>query len=412
MDASKIEKQTFNEAMGALKKKQYTQARGLFQQVVNLKVPDSTLAPQAQSQLTDLEQTIKAQEEFDAAERAANKNDLDGAIAQFDKIANGGGPFASRAKTRASDLQKMKAEATANAAVKQEFDAAAQAENNNDLNGALDKFKAVAAKGGTFGAEATKRIQAINDKLAAANADRDWKAALAAENSDPNNALTQFKAIAAKPGNPGNYKDQALTHIQQITEKQNAAADQDKFNDALKKEKSGDVPSLQAALTEFKALSLKPGSMQSQSMDHVISVSQAIEIAKNPHPQQEPKPREEVKQPAGGARSGAVTLIPSGDYDPFTGPVSKGMMVPDNSVEGGLKPIGSLTVPPIDAPAKAYVTFIINIDPNGNVTPGRKTSDDNGLGPQVMPAAKAWKFNPPMVKGKQVQTTIQVKVTF
>jgi outer membrane biosynthesis protein TonB len=88
-------------------------------------------------------------------------------------------------------------------------------------------------------------------------------------------------------------------------------------------------------------------------------------------------------------------------------------VIPDNSIEDGLKPIGSLTVPPVpDAPAKAVVIFIISIDPSGNVTPGRKTVDDYGLGPQVMAAAKGWKFNPPMVIGKPVATSIQVKVSF
>jgi hypothetical protein len=38
--------------------------------------------------------------------------------------------------------------------------------------------------------------------------------------------------------------------------------------------------------------------------------------------------------------------------------------------------------------------------------------DDYGLGPQVMAAAKGWKFQPPTVKGKPVSTTIQVKVAF
>jgi TonB family protein len=106
-------------------------------------------------------------------------------------------------------------------------------------------------------------------------------------------------------------------------------------------------------------------------------------------------------------------MIPSGDFQRWNGPVTKGMMLPDNSVEGGLKPLTSLSIPAIaGAPAGATVVFIINIDPNGNVTPARKTVDDYGLGPQVMAAAKAWKFNPPMVKGKPVSTNIQVKVSF
>ena len=153
-DISKIEQQTYQTAMSALGKNQYTQARSLFQHVIDLKVPDSALAPKAQAQLVDLDQKLKAQEEFDAAVRATSRNDLDGALAQFSRIAEGGGPFAARAKARIPELLRVKTEAAANAALNQKFDAAVEAENSNDLSGALDKFKAISGKGGTFGSEA------------------------------------------------------------------------------------------------------------------------------------------------------------------------------------------------------------------------------------------------------------------
>jgi TonB family protein len=114
-----------------------------------------------------------------------------------------------------------------------------------------------------------------------------------------------------------------------------------------------------------------------------------------------------------GARNPVVTLIPSGDFERWNGPVMKGQMLPDNSIEGGLKPMGGLPVPPMkDAPPNAVVVFIITIDADGNVTPGRRISDDYGLGQQVMAAAKRWKFQPPTVRGEPVSTAIQVKVTF
>jgi hypothetical protein len=114
-----------------------------------------------------------------------------------------------------------------------------------------------------------------------------------------------------------------------------------------------------------------------------------------------------------GARTPIVTLIPSGPFLRWNAPVTNGMTVPDNSIEGGLKPIGSLTVPPVaGSPPNAFVLFIIDIDPDGNVTPERKVSDDYGLGPQVMAAAKGWKFNIPMVKGQPVSTIIAVRVSF
>jgi len=128
-------------------------------------------------------------------------------------------------------------------------------------------------------------------------------------------------------------------------------------------------------------------------------------------PKTDSPPQTPATAPA-AVRIPVVTLISLGDSQPWNGPVQKGQMLPDNLVESGLKSI-NLAIPPIpDAPAKAEVIFVINIDPNGNVTPIRKTVDDCGLGPQVMAAAKSWKFNPPMVKGTPVSTTIQVKVVF
>jgi hypothetical protein len=118
-----------------------------------------------------------------------------------------------------------------------------------------------------------------------------------------------------------------------------------------------------------------------------------------------------IPAPAVG-RNPVVTLISLADSQPWSGPIQDGHMVPDDLVEGGLKSI-DLAMPPIsDAPAKAEVIFVIGIDPSGNVTPIRKTADEHGLAPQVMAAAKSWKFKPPMAKGMPVSTTIEVKVVF
>ncbi len=113
-----------------------------------------------------------------------------------------------------------------------------------------------------------------------------------------------------------------------------------------------------------------------------------------------------------GGTDPEVRLIPSGDFQPWNAPVTEGQMLPDNSIEGGLKPI-NLAMPPVaGSPTGAVIVLVIRIDPNGNVNPVRYLPDDNGLGPQVMAAAKGLKFEPPIVKGKPVSTSIQVKVTF
>jgi hypothetical protein len=159
---------------------------------------------------------------------------------------------------------------------------------------------------------------------------------------------------------------------------------------------------------------LKGGPLAAQAGDRFAQVTQAIADAKAPKAPPTPTPGPTTPTPTpttSAARSGKVDLIPSGDYERWNGPVQKGQTMPDNSIEGGLKPI-NMSLPPMTAPAGATVVFIIAIDPNGNVNPVRKTVDDFGLGPQVMAAAKSWKFNPPVVKGKQVSTNIQVKVSF
>ena len=114
-----------------------------------------------------------------------------------------------------------------------------------------------------------------------------------------------------------------------------------------------------------------------------------------------------------GSVTPVVKLIPSGDFTRWNKPVTSGQIVPDNAIDGGLKPHGSLNLPPLEnAPPRAFVIIMIGIDQNGNVIPGRKMSDDNRLAPQVMAAAKAWKFEPPTVNGTPVSTNIQVIVTF
>jgi len=92
--------------------------------------------------------------------------------------------------------------------------------------------------------------------------------------------------------------------------------------------------------------------------------------------------------------------------------LQKGQIVPDYNVEGGLKPLNLAVPPQTGVPSGSFVTVIIKIGEDGGVTPDRILLDPSGAGPAVMDAAKAWKFNPPTVKGKTVQTSVSVKITF
>jgi hypothetical protein len=407
-DPSQVEKQTFQQASTALQKKQYAQAKSLFQQVVDLKVPDSTLAPEAQTQLANIEPIIRDKAEFDAAAGAQTRGDLQGALNQFTAIAGKPGNYQAEAKARIPKLNLM----INNAGAQQEFNAALQLEQS-DPKGALAKFQAIAGGSGPFKTDAQTHIQQINEKFAGAEAQQQFDAALKAQSSgDLQGALKQFQALAAKPGPK---HDDAQRLAQQITDQIAQQQAQQQMNAADQAKASGD---LKGALALYKAIAAKPGPNQAVAQVKVELVAQLLADANKPAPAPAPAPTPAPgpapapTPTAGGARAGVVTLIPGGDYEAWNGPVQKGQILPDTAIQGGLKPIGALTVPPIDAPPKAYVIFIINIGPDGSVTPGRKTSDDNALGPQVMPAAKGWKFNPPTVKGKPVATAIQVKVAF
>jgi TonB family protein len=157
-------------------------------------------------------------------------------------------------------------------------------------------------------------------------------------------------------------------------------------------------------MAQFKSLADKAGPLQAQEREQ--QVAQLLAAAGKP------KAPSNATPAAAAVRNPVVQLLPSGPFQAWTRPIQKGQIATDNSVDGGLRPINDAVPPLPNAPAGAYVVFTINIDNDGNVKPVRYLSDDNGLSPQVMAAAKDWKFNPPTVKGKPVSTSISVKIPF
>ncbi len=132
----------------------------------------------------------------------------------------------------------------------------------------------------------------------------------------------------------------------------------------------------------------------------------------SPEPLASPPPEVPSTTPSSESLGPVVTLIPPAEYPRWDGPVEDGQMIPAQSVEGGVQPV-QLTMPSIaDAPPKAEVVVTVTIDTEGNVTSADTTGDDHGLTPQVVAAAKSWKFAPPKAKGMSVKTSVQVKVVF
>jgi hypothetical protein len=338
MDISKIEEQTYAQADTALTSNQYALARGLFQLVINLKVPDSTLAPKAQAAVANIDQILKSMPAFNAAERAENTGDLRGALAQFQKLANTQGPLAAQAKARIPQLNDK----INNAAAQQEFSSALQKERSGDLNGALTQFKVIAEKPGPYARDAQAQVQQINDQLIAAAARQQFDAA---------------------------------DHAQA----------------------TGD---LKGALAQFKSLADRPGPLRAQAQARAAQLAGMIADANKPKPAPP------------NVRNPVATVILSGDPQPWTRPVQKGMILPDTSVDGGLNPTNLSVAAIPGAPPGSAVTIIINIDETGKVTPGRILKDTSGYGQQVSDAARSWKFRPPTVKDKPIRTSVSVKVTF
>ncbi len=405
-DISKIEEQTYQQAEEAMKRNEYSVARGLYQIVLNLNVPNSTLAPKAQAAVEQINQTIKYKADFDAADKAENSGDLQGALAQFQKIAATPGPFRDQAQERIPKLDQM----INDQAAQQAFNAALQTEKNGDLNGALAQFKAIAAKSGGFSQDAQNHVQQITDKL-------NFDAATRAQNAgDLNAALAQFKAIAARPGplapDAENHIQQITDQLDAITQKQQLEAAKQQFDAADHLQSSGD---LKGALAQFKSMAEGSGPMKSQAQERVTQVQAQIAEISKPKPEAaKSSASPPAAHPAASTATGKnpVVTVLVDPSEPWTRAVQKGMLYPNSAVDGGLKALNTTMAAIPGAAPGTTVMIMVNIGEDGSVSPGPVIKDSGGLGKQVADAARSWKFNPPTVKDKPVKTSVAVRVTF
>jgi TonB family protein len=361
-DASTLEKEKYNQAVAALGQENYARARVLFQQVLDLNVPGSTLATKAQTQLATVTAIQQTKDKFAAAEKAQNGGDLNGALAGFQDIAAKPGPLQAQAQSRVQQINQIVA---ANQQKQQ---------TEKTLQDNLKKFQDL------------KSQKKYGDA-----------AALLAAISQTGGDANQLK---------NDLESAEQSDLQSLTSQ---------FNQAKNKK---DIASLQQLKSQFQTLASASGAPASQARDfaenQIPSAITQINQANQPKPQPPPPPASGA--PAAPAapptHAPVVTLIVSGTYRPYSRSVQKGMLVPEYTVEGGLKPLNLTMSPERGAPSGSFVTVKINIDENGDVSPDMVLSDPSGMGPTVMDAAKKWKFNPPMVKGKPVKTSVTVKVTF
>lgn len=354
-DPAVIERQKFAEAERALRRQDYTSARDLFQQVVNLNVPSSTLLPQAQSQLTKLDAQVKAQRDFDAAAAMESGGQLAQAEAQFQTIASGGGPLATQAKARAAQISQQISSQQA-----KQTQAKAQA-----LNTSLGQFKDFENRG---------EFRQASGLLA---------------------------AIGQEGGNAASLQSELDGLEQRSLQKLTG-----EYNQAVS---AKNAAALRQLAPQFQTLAAQGGLQADTASDYALN---RIPAALGQIASEQAQPSQPAKPAAPPARAAQVAVLTSGTYRQYSGPIRRGQLLPEYNIDGGLKAT-SLSLPSIaGAPAGSVVILKINIDESGNVTPDHVINDTSGQGPAVLAASAHWKFQPPEARGKAVKTSVAVEVKF
>ncbi|MDE3179928.1 MAG: hypothetical protein KGM47_09760, partial [Acidobacteriota bacterium] len=337
------------QALSALRQQDYTHARDLFQQVVNLNVPGSAVLPRARQELASVSSRLQDQQNFSAAAALQSGGQLAEAQAKFQSLANQNGPFAAQAKAR---LQQIGQTLAAEAKKKTQSEA---------LQASLAKFRELEG-GGQFGA-ARALIAGISGQ--------------GGDSSQLESELNQRETTA----------------LQTLTTRYDEAAG------------AKDTQQLKSLASEFHALSAQGGSAAAEAQHYAAVVIPA-----------DLKQIEASEKPAAPAAPAAVapqvTVLTSGNYQPWRGPVRRDQLLPEYNIDGGLKAV-SLAVPAVrGAPPGSVAIVKINIDATGSVTPDHVINDTSGKGPLLIEACRHWKFRPPSVRGKPVRTSVSVEVKF
>jgi serine/threonine protein kinase len=406
------EKSLFAQGVAAQQAKKWDDAAALFQKVADLNGPMKEQAVQAIANVKELQSGANVatleKEKYDRALAAFGQQDFAQARILFQQVLDLNLP----GSTLAAKAQSQLKEVTAALQTKQQFTAAEAAQSSGDLNGALTRFQDIASKPGPFQAQAQTRVQQISQTLSANQQKQQTEKALQDVMKRLHDLESQKKysdaaALLPSVGQNGGDANQAKNELEsdEQAELQNLTG---KFNQA---KNAKDVATLQQLKGQFQSIASASGAPATQARDYsdnqIPAVIAQINLANQPKPQ--PAPAPPVPAPA---HNPVVTLIGSGGYRPWTRSVQRGMLVPDYNVQDGLKPIDLSMAPVKGAPSGSFATVKINIDEDGNVTPDIVLFDPGGVGPSVMEAAKKWKFNPPTVKGTPVKTSVAVKVTF
>ncbi|MGH9450163.1 MAG: protein kinase domain-containing protein, partial [Terriglobia bacterium] len=319
-DLSAMERTKFSQAQSALRRQDFTRARDLFQQVVNLNAPGSALLPEARQELASLSSRLQEQQDFNAAVTLQNGGQLAQAQAKFQAVVNQNGPLSGQAQAR---LQQITQTLTAQEKQKAQSQA---------LQANITKFKNLEAQG------------------------------------EYSQARTLLAVIGQQGGSAGalgtELNEREAAALQTLTGQYDQAV-------AAK-----DTQQLERLAPEFRALAAEGGSGGSAAGAFASTRIPAAlkQIAASEKPAAAPA------APPAPARAPEVSVLTSGNYQPWRGPVRRGQLLPEYNIEGGLTAV-SLALPHFQgAPPGSIASIKINIDEAGDVTPDHVINDTSGQG--------------------------------
>jgi len=392
-DPSKLERDYFQQAQNEFSAKRYERARTLYQQVISLKIPSSTFARQAQDQIKKADTLIAEQRAFGDAQNLFNNKQYDQAKPKFEEVVRMGGEFRDEAQGRLKQIETFQKDAAAATAAVAKLDSEKRA-----FDGLVGRFNTA---------------RQANDESSLRQLQGDFR-----------------KVVDERGSQAVNARDYADLRIpSELTRIQRESADQadrqayqgllGRFNTA---KQGNDASALRSLQGDFRTHAGRGGATAGDARDIAETqipkeLDRIAAAAKPPEPTPtpaQPTPTQPAATTTTTTQGPRVSLQLSATRQRWTGALGQGQLVGESFIDGGLQPIGQPTLPEAVAQrgaARSSVRVLITIEQDGKVSGGR-VLQDNGAGAAVIEAAKAWRFQPPTVNGKPVKTSVMAVIEF
>ncbi len=364
-DPAGIEKDKFVRAENLYQKREYRQAQSIFQQVVDLNVPDSKLLPKARSRIRDIDKAMNEQQLYDAALNDKSAGRSEQARDEFKRVVGMNGDHRAQAESRIGEIEKeleqrAAQQKAAEAQKEKQIAAAAIASHQKDVQDLLAQRRY---------SEALARLPEISQLGGDVSSLRkDIEAAYQGELRDLEGRYTQAK-------NQRNIED------------------------------------LKKLADEFGKLAGRGGTLAAtaaQAESQIRDDIQELQRAKQEPPREAARP-----QPAVTVTCAVLPV----KREPFNAavPQMQAQKFLDQDIELSSGPNCGLRPEVVQlARPGASVTLFVQIDENGSVTSARLLDSNVPAFAQAVQRAveKGWRFNPPTCQGKKVKTGVSVKVEF